>query len=117
MKQFRACIDTSYRGELGTCKVLTNYKDELEYGVIGHRDLLTYCITVHHDGNLLEISAPCTTHGSHVASIAAAHHPEEPERNGMASGAQIISMNIGDRRLGSMETGQALMRAVCACWV
>lgn len=47
-----------------------------------------------------------------MASIAAGYFPDKPELNGIAPGAQIISIKIGDNRINGMETSYAIANAV-----
>ena len=52
------------------------------------------------------------SHGTHVAAIAAAYEPDCPERNGVAPGAKIVAIKIGNSKLNSEETSSALVRGV-----
>lgn len=108
---WRACIDTSERGDLASGVFLGEYSKTHEHSHLTSLDEMTVSINVHDEGNVLEVVGMCSTHGTHVAAIASGYFPDEPEKNGVAPGAKIISLSIGDSRLGSMETGTALVRA------
>ncbi|KAK7270859.1 hypothetical protein RJT34_26343 [Clitoria ternatea] len=101
-------------GKLANFIPLTNYRIERKYGVFSKLDACTFVANVYNDGNVLSIVTDCSPHATHVAGIATAFHPKEPLLNGVAPGAQIISCKIGDSRLGSMETGTGLIRALIA---
>lgn len=47
-----------------------------------------------------------------MSAIASAYDEQNPELNGVAPGAKIVSLTIGDGRLGSMETGTGVIRAI-----
>ncbi|XP_050554700.1 tripeptidyl-peptidase 2 isoform X2 [Spodoptera frugiperda] len=108
---WRACIDTSECGDLASGPFLGEYSVTHEHTHLTPFDEMTVSINVHDDGQTLEVVGMCSTHGTHVAAIASGYFPDEPERNGVAPGAKIVSLTIGDSRLGSMETGTALVRA------
>ncbi|RDY13416.1 Tripeptidyl-peptidase 2, partial [Mucuna pruriens] len=105
--------DPNY-GKLANFMPLTNYRIERKYGVFSKLDACTFVVNVYNDGNVLSVVTDCSPHATHVAGIATAFHPKEPLLNGVAPGAQIISCKIGDGRLGSMETGTGLTRALIA---
>jgi len=109
---WRACLDTSECGDLESCHLLGEYSKTRDFVSVTPKHKMHYSINVHEEGNVLEIVSVCSTHGTHVAAIAAANFPDAPERNGVAPGAQIISLCIGDSRVDTMETGSAIMRAM-----
>uniref|UniRef100_V5I9M9 Tripeptidyl-peptidase 2 n=1 Tax=Anoplophora glabripennis TaxID=217634 RepID=V5I9M9_ANOGL len=106
------CVDTTNDNDLTKCPLLGEYSITHDYAPLTPQDKLNFSINVHNNGNILELVAVCSSHGTHVASIAAGYFPDSPQENGVAPGAQIVSLTIGDGRLGSMETGTALIRAM-----
>ncbi|XP_075649197.1 tripeptidyl-peptidase 2 isoform X1 [Castanea sativa] len=101
-------------GKLADSVPLTNYRIERKFGMFSKLDACSFVVNVYDEGNILSIVTDCSPHGTHVAGIATAFHPKEPLLNGVAPGAQLISCKIGDARLGSMETGTGLTRALIA---
>ncbi|KAI9271277.1 subtilase family-domain-containing protein [Helicostylum pulchrum] len=110
-KDWRAVIDINEDGDLTAQPCLTDYRKELQYHTFGKADLLNFSVNIYNNGDILSIVTLAGSHGTHVAGITAANFPDEPALNGVAPGAQIVSLRIGDSRLGSMETGPGLTRA------
>ncbi|KAL5567987.1 hypothetical protein UlMin_024562 [Ulmus minor] len=101
-------------GKLADFVPLTNFRIERKFGIFSKLDACTVVANVYDEGNVLSLVTDSSPHGTHVAGITSAFHPKEPLLNGVAPGAQLISCKIGDSRLGSMETGTGLIRALIA---
>ena len=111
-RDWRVVIDTNQDGDLRNEDLLEDYSIKQRYSHFGAETLTNFAVHVYNDGDLLSIIIPSSAHGTHVAGIIGANYPESPGRNGIAPGAQIISIKIGDTRLDGMETGIALQRAL-----
>ncbi|GBP73480.1 Tripeptidyl-peptidase 2 [Eumeta japonica] len=118
---WRACIDTSECGDLKSGPLLGEYSVTHEHAHLTPLDEMTVSINVHNDGCILEVVGMCYV-GTRVEMIllrmVLTWPPllldiflKNPDKNGVAPGAKIVSLSIGDSRLGSMETGTALVRA------
>lgn len=109
---WRVVVDTSERGALHECEVLEDYRFKCRYGEFGKGVMMHFAVNVHEEGSVLSIVVDGGSHGTHVAGILAAHFPDAPHLDGLAPGAQIVSLKIGDSRLSSMETHQGTSRAL-----
>jgi tripeptidyl-peptidase-2 len=115
---WRAAVDTSEAGDLAQAQPMRDFKLAQEFGTFGPSGdsadawLLNYNLNVYSDGNIVEVVTNAGAHGTHVAATTAAYFPEQPELNGIAPGAQIVSVKVGDSRLGSAETGTGMIRGL-----
>ncbi|KAJ1722431.1 hypothetical protein LPJ53_003157 [Coemansia erecta] len=113
-EQWRAAVDIDETGDLSEAKAMGAYKLTGDVALLSKRHLLYYTLNFYDNGDVLSIVTSVGGHSTHVAGIVAANHPEEPQNNGVAPGAQLLSLMIGDHRVGSMETGVGLTRAAIA---
>jgi tripeptidyl-peptidase-2 len=111
---WRAVVDTDEDGDLAEEKLLTNFHAEREFATFDGESLMNFAVNIFDEGKRLSIVCESGAHGTHVAGITAGHFPNRPEQNGIAPGAQIVSVKIGDSRLGGMETGAGLVRGLRA---
>ncbi len=95
---YRVLVDTDADGDLVEETVLRPFGIAGEYGRFDDTVSSTFAVQVYEEGRTLSLVTVSGSHGTHVASIAAGHRPDEPSRNGIAPGAQILSIKIGDIR-------------------
>lgn len=100
--------------DMTSYEAITDFPVKFDCRRFSNLDSLTYAVNIYDDGDILSIVVDAGAHASHVAGIIAAHHGANtsPSSAGVAPGAQIVSFKIGDTRLGSMETGVGLYRAL-----
>eukprot|EP00913_Durusdinium_trenchii_P005630 g5248.t1 len=111
-KAFRAVVDTDEDGDLTDETPLTNFRAERQFATFAHDTLMNFSVNIYENGKRLSLVTASGAHGTHVAGIIAANYPDRPEFNGVAPGAQIVSVKIGDSRLGGMETAAGLVRGL-----
>ena len=110
-KSWRVIIDTDEDGDLRNEKELRPYGVDGEYGSFGGIAHATFGVQVYEKGDVLSIVTVSGAHGTHVASIAAAYAPNEAARNGIAPGARIVSIKVGDIRAGGSSYSTSELRA------
>ena len=84
-----ASDDKPLSGRLQDFVPLTNYSIEHKYGTFSAEDACNFVCNIYDDGNVLSIVVDAGMHGTHVAGITAAYHPENPALNGCAPGVLL----------------------------
>ena len=68
---------------------MTNFKLERQYATFSAFDSVNYAVNIYEKGNILSIVTTQSSHGTHVAGIAAAYHPDDEILNGVAPGQHL----------------------------
>ena len=112
-----AYVDLDGDANLDDEQPLWNYKEKLQTFEFRGRDakhnkkLLTFALNIFADDKKVNFHFDGSSHGTHVAGIAAGYRINGQEGfNGIAPGAKIISLKIGDCRLagGATTTGSMI---------
>ncbi|PVU84883.1 hypothetical protein BB560_007238, partial [Smittium megazygosporum] len=111
-EHYNASVDTTLKNDFTGLPTLKDYKIDNRYAMLDESNLFNFTVKFYDNGKLLSIVTVAGSHGTHVAGITAGYHPEDPSMNGVAPGARIVSLKIGDHRLGSLEVGAGLTRAL-----
>ena len=82
--------DSPNKGALENFTPLTDFDIERQYGTFSAEDACNFGVHVYEDSegkpNVLSIVVDAGSHGTHVAGITAAYHPDDPTLNGIAPG-------------------------------
>jgi len=115
-----ACVDTDGDGRLDDEQLLRDYHVAYDAFQLRGRDpeternLLTLALNIYPDEQRVCFHFDDGAHGSHVAGIAAGYRINGQEGfDGIAPGAQVISLKIGNNRLsGGASTTDAFKKAL-----
>uniref|UniRef100_A0A914PWP2 Peptidase S8/S53 domain-containing protein n=1 Tax=Panagrolaimus davidi TaxID=227884 RepID=A0A914PWP2_9BILA len=113
-EKWQAClISAESFKNLENIKILSNFRDEHEYCFLPYE--ISCCVTIQNNGSLLNLFIPFNNHGSCVAQVAARHFPDEPEKDGLAPGAQIVSMNVFNKLTTFSKAETSFEKALSKC--
>lgn len=67
---------------------LSSVHDKVErtFGTFSAEDACNFALNIYDEGAVLSVVVDAGSHGTHVAGITSAHHPDEPGLNGIAPG-------------------------------
>lgn len=115
-----AFVDTDADGNLADEKPLRTYKERFDTFAFAQKDttklpVMTCALNIFLDQRLFVLHFDDGAHGSHVAGIAAGYNiyatSTQSGYNGIAPGAELISLKISDGAIGQLSTTGSMKKA------
>jgi subtilisin family serine protease len=109
---WRAVIDTDADGDLGEERALADYATSHDWTTLLDDADLNVAVRPDADGARLRLLFDGDGHGTHVAGIVAGLEAPGHALNGVAPGARILGIKVGNSRWGGVTTNFAIARAL-----
>lgn len=119
--EYLGALDLSQNGKFENSKLMKDFKVAQEWSTLGEPFHVNYNFKFYENepfpdgkssGLVMSIVSAGGSHGTHVAGITGANFPEDPARNGVAPGCQLVCVKIGDTRVGTTETNIGIVRGI-----
>ncbi len=108
---WRGRVDTNTNNSFADEIELYDFAQSRRFSKLGAKRTLTFSLTLSADGKQATLCFDDGSHGTHVAGITAAYDPNG--LRGVAPGARILAIKIGDSRLsGGSTTTASMMLAI-----
>ncbi|KAA3604531.1 MAG: hypothetical protein DWQ01_22105 [Planctomycetota bacterium] len=109
---FRVLLDADEDGDLDEESALGSFRETGDWATLGDEALLNYAVGIEADGQHVTLFFDTNGHGTHVAGIVAANGGPGERLNGLAPGAEIVSIKIGDGKFGGATSGFSIAKAL-----
>ncbi len=100
-------FDTNANGDLSDEKPIRNYKEKYDYITIPNAKGLPpfpFALNIFPEQNKVVFHFDDNSHGTHCAGISAGYHIGDADLNGVAPGAKVISLKIGNNNFSGGAT-------------
>ncbi len=100
-------FDTNDNGDLSDEKPIRNYREKFDSFVIPNKKglpVFTFALNIFPDKKLVSLHYDDGAHGTHVSGIATGYHIGGTYLNGVAPGANVISLKIGNNNFSGGAT-------------
>jgi subtilisin family serine protease len=105
-------IDTDRDGDLAEEQLLFDYRLRHDVARLAEPAHIAVGANISPDGSRVSLLYDEGGHGTHVAGIVAAFFGEGDPFNGLAPGAQILSIKIGNGKFGGATTHNSIMKGL-----
>ncbi len=111
-----AYFDFNLNGDISDDKAMTDYKRNFDYFVfdnVPNNKKITFSMNIYPEEKRLNLHFDDGAHGTHCAGIAAGYKIGGLQLNGIAPGAKVISVKIGDNSLsGGATVSYSMKKAI-----